>query len=143
MITPGVVSEIGSTLDVLATACELAGAKVPSDRIMDSVDLSPVLFGTGRSPRDTMFYYRSREFFAIRSGAFKAHFRTKATVGDTKEYKHDPPLLYNLEHDPSEKYDIAVKHPDVIAGIMTLRREHESTIIEGEDQLAPRIRPSR
>ena len=59
-------------------------------------------------------------------GVSAAHFRTKATVGDTKEYEHDPPLLYNLEHDSSEKYDIAVKHPDVIAGIMKLRREHES-----------------
>jgi hypothetical protein len=106
---------------------------------MDSVDLSAVLFGTGPSPRDTMFYYRSRQLFAIRQGAFKAHFRTKATVGDRKEYEHDPPLLYNLEHDPSEKYDIAVKHPDVIAGIMKLRREHESKMIEGEDQLAARI----
>ena len=116
---------------------------MPSDRIMDSVDLSPVLFGTGPSPRDTMFYYRSRQLFAIRLGAFKAHFRTKATVGDTKEYGHDPPLLYNLEHDPSEKYDIAVKHPDVIARIMKLRREHGSKMIEGEDQLAPRISASK
>jgi arylsulfatase A len=143
MIKPGVVTEIGSTLDVLATACNIAGAKVPSDRIMDSVDLSPVLFGSGPSPRDTMFYYRSRQLFAIRQGAFKAHFRTKATVGDRKEYEHDPPLLYNLEHDPSEKYDIAARHPDIIVSIMTLRREHESKMIEGEDQLAARIPPSK
>ena len=100
---------------------------------MDNVDLNPVLFGTGPSPQDTMFYYRSRQLFAIRQGAFKAHFRTKATVGDTKEYKRDP----------SEKYEIVVKHPDVVAGIMKLRREYESKMIEGEDQLAPRILQSK
>jgi arylsulfatase A len=60
----------------------------------------------------------------------------------TRLKRSHPPLLYNLERDPSEKYDIAVNHPDVIAGIMKLRREHESTLIEGEDQLAPRIPPS-
>lgn len=142
-IKPDVVTEIGSTLDVLATACSIAGAKVPSDRIMDSLDLSPALFGTGPSPRDTMFYYRNRQLFAIRQGQFKAHFRTRATVGDRTEHEHDPPLLYNLALDPSEKYDIAAKHPDVIAGIMKLRREHESKMIEGKDQLASRIRPSK
>jgi len=31
----------------------------------------------------------------------------------------------------SEKHAIAVKHPDVVAGIMKLRREHESKMIEG------------
>ncbi len=77
-----------------------------------------------------MFYYRRRQPLAIRQGAFKAHLRTKATVGDTKEY----------ERDPSGNYDIAVKHPDVVAGIMKLRREHESKMIEGEDRLAPRNR---
>ncbi len=122
MIKPGVVTKIGSTLDVLATACDISSTRAPSDRIMDSVDLSPVLFGTGPSPRDTMFYYRSRQLFAIRQGAFEARFRTKATVGATKEYEHDPPFLYNLEHDPSEKYDIAVKYPDVLTGVMKLLR---------------------
>jgi len=143
MIKPGLVSEIGSTLDLLATACAIAGASLPGDRIMDSHDLSPVLFGTGPSPRDRMFYYRGRHLFAIRQGAFKAHFRSKATVGDRKEYAHDPPLLYNLEQDPSEKYDMASKHPDVIAGIMKLRRAHEAKMVEGEDQLAARIPPSK
>jgi arylsulfatase A len=143
MISPGVVTEIGSTLDVFATASELAGAKLPRKRIMDSLDLSPALFGTGPSPRGAMFYYHGRQLFAIRQGAYKAHFRTKATVGDRKVYEHDPPLLYNLHHDPSEKYDVAVEHPDVIAGIMKLRHEHESKMIEGEDQLAARIPASK
>lgn len=138
-IEPGVVTEMGCTLDMFATVCTLAGAMTPRNRIMDSLDLGPALFGTGPSPRNSMFYYRNRQLYAIRHGAFKAHFRTKATVGDTKAYEHGPPLLYNLEHDPSEKHDVAQEHPDVIADIMELRRKHEATMVEGKDQLAERI----
>ena len=54
----GVVMEMGSTLDLFSTFCEIAGAEVPADRIMDSYDLSPVLLGTGESPRKSMFFYR-------------------------------------------------------------------------------------
>jgi arylsulfatase A-like enzyme len=138
-IQPGVVTDIGSTLDLFATVCGLTGAKIPNDRIMDSGDLSPVLFGTGPSPREFMFFYRNRQLFAIRQGDFKAHFHTTATVGDTKRYHHEQPLLYNLAHDPSEKYNVAKQHPDVIADIMKLRKKHEDDMVEGEDQLAARI----
>jgi arylsulfatase A-like enzyme len=51
-VVPGTVHEMGSTLDLLPTACALAGAELPSDRTFDGGDLSPVLFGTGESPRD-------------------------------------------------------------------------------------------
>lgn len=138
-IQPGVVTDIGSTLDLFTTVCGLTGAKIPADRIMDSVDLSPALFGTGSSPRESMFFYRNRQLFAIRQGDFKAHFHTTATVGDTKRYNHERPLLYNLAHDPSEKYNVAERHPDVIADIIKLRKKHEDELVEGADQLAARI----
>jgi arylsulfatase A len=31
--------------------------------------------------------------------------------------ERDPPALYQLEHDPSEQYNIAADHPDVISRI--------------------------
>ncbi|MDQ3580361.1 MAG: sulfatase, partial [Pseudomonadota bacterium] len=46
-VRPGVVTDIGSGLDVMPTAAALAGALPPSDRTMDGFDLSPVLKGTG------------------------------------------------------------------------------------------------
>ena len=49
-ILPGVVRQMGSTLDVLPTVARLAGAAVPSDRPIDGYDLSGVLFGEGKSP---------------------------------------------------------------------------------------------
>ena len=47
-IEPGSVStDIASTMDIFATVSSLSGAPLPTDRVMDSYDLSPVLFGKG------------------------------------------------------------------------------------------------
>ena len=140
-IKPGVVREMGSTMDLYTTMLTLAGAQIPQDRVVDGLDLSPALFGTGPSPRNTMFYYRGRRLYALRKGAFKAHFITQPAYTPGGPQEHDPPLLYNLEHDPSEKYNIADRHPNVIADILQEVARHKSGLVPGEDQLAPRIQP--
>jgi arylsulfatase A len=138
-VKPGVVSGIGSTLDLLPTFCNLSGAKVPDDREMDGYDLSPVLFNGDESPRDHMIYYRGQRIFAVRKGPFKAHFITRSEYGGNDEEQHDPPLLFNLEHDPSEKYNIAQKHPEIIEEIKKLMQKHQATVEPVKDQLAERI----
>ncbi len=138
-ITPAVVADMGSTLDLFATVAGLSGATVPDDRVMDSHDLGPVLRGEGRSPRETMFFYRGSEIFAVRQGPFKAHFQTQGEYGGSKLAQHDPPLLYNLDHDPSEQYDVAENNPEAIAAIRATLAAHNSALIRGEDQLARRI----
>lgn len=135
-VKSGVVQEMGSTLDLLPTFAGLIGAKVPSDRTYDGYDLSPVLLGTGPSPRKEMFYYHGEQLFALRSGLYKAHFKTKTSyVKGQKMAVHNPPLLYHLGHDPSEKYDIAKDHPKIIAQIQQLAKEHQASILDVENQL--------
>jgi arylsulfatase A-like enzyme len=126
-------------MDLTTTILKLGGAEVPTDRIVDGLDLRPVLFGTGRSPRQTMFYYRGTELYAVRKGPYKAHFITRSGYRGDKPVKHDPPVLYQLEHDPSEKYDVAQDHPDVIADIMKEVAKHRAALKPGEDQLVKRI----
>lgn len=139
-IKPGIVRDMGATMDLYTTILKLGGAKVPTDRIVDGLDLRPALFGTGPSPRQTMFYYRGSELYAVRKGPYKAHFITKSGYRRDKPVKHDPPVLYHLEHDPSEKYDVAKDHPDVIADIFKEVKKHRAALKRGEDQLAKRIR---
>jgi len=138
-VKPGVVNDIGATMDLYTTILTLAGAKVPNDRIVDGLDLSPVLFGTGPSPRKTMFYYRGAKLYAVRKGSYKAHFMTKSAYGNDKEVRHEPPLLYHLGHDPSEKYDVSKDHPEVIVDIKKEVALHLANLTPGEDQLAKRI----
>ncbi len=78
-IEPGVVMDQGSTLDLLPTIAAITGATQPGDRVIDGYDLSPVLFDGKDGPRNEMFYYHGEECYAVRSGMYKAHFKTKTS----------------------------------------------------------------
>ena len=82
-IEPGVTNAIGSGMDLFTTAIGLAGGDVPTDRPIDGVDLSPVLFESpdAAGPRRTMAYYRMGELFAFRQDQFKVHFVTQGRYG--------------------------------------------------------------
>ncbi|QGY44084.1 sulfatase-like hydrolase/transferase [Maribellus comscasis] len=134
-IQPGVVAELGTTMDLLPTFAKLANVQLPSDRVYDGYDIYPVLSGTGKSKRDVIFYYRGTEVFAVRKGAYKAHFITQPEYGSNEKTVQDPPLLYNLNVDPSEKYNIAEKHPEVIKEIKQVLAEHLKTVVAVENQL--------
>ncbi len=138
-IKPAVVTDIGSTLDLLPTFCNLAGAKAPTDRVLDGYDLSGVLHGKGRSPRQTMFFWRGSKLYAVRHGSFKAHFITQSEYGGEPAVTHQTPVLYNLDHDPSEKFDVAQKHPEVIAEIRRIAEAHKNGIPPVENQLDKRV----
>ncbi|MCB1230018.1 MAG: sulfatase [Verrucomicrobiae bacterium] len=136
----GIVQDMGSTLDLLPTFVALAGGKLPDDRTYDGYDISPALFGTGSSPRDTMFYYHGEQLFAVRKGPYKAHYLTKTSyVGQKEAEVHQPPLLFQLGHDPSEKYDVASEHPEILAEIAEIAEAHKASIEPVENQLEKRI----
>ncbi|MGB5553668.1 MAG: sulfatase [Flavobacteriaceae bacterium] len=138
-IKTGVVQDIGSTMDLFTTFSTLAGVTIPNDRIVDGVDLSGILLGDEPSSRDNMFYYRGTELYAVRLGDFKAHFITQGEYGQFGErQEHNPPLLYNLNHDPGEQFDIGAKHPETISKIYALVAAHKSKLVLGADQLVER-----
>jgi len=140
-IKPGVVSrELAGTMDIFATCLIQAGALIPSDRVIDGVDMTPVLLGTGKSNRDTWFYYRGTQLYAVRKGAFKAHFITRSGYGKDGPEKHDPPLLYNLDHDAGEQFDVAKKHPEVVADIIREVEKHREKLVPGRPQLEELIK---
>jgi arylsulfatase A len=43
---------------------------------------------------------------------------------------HNPPLLFNLDSDPGERYDISANHPNVIRALRDLAEAHTKTISE-------------
>lgn len=142
-IKPGVVMEMGTTMDLMPAFSELSGAKLPADRIYDGYDISPLLLGTGESLRDEVFYYRGKQIYAVRKGDYKAHFITELCWGNSRtslfvtdpeiEIADEPtvlktPLLYNVNIDPSERFNIAGQHPEVIAEIKKLMENHKEGI---------------
>ena len=133
-----VTHELACSLDLFPTALKLAQATLPSDRPIDGFDLSPVLFGTGPSLRETMFYYRGDELFAIRKGKYKVHFQTApgypGFMEQMKFEPHDPPLLFNLAADPAEKIDLAKTHPEIVADLKAELEKHRVGLVPGKPQ---------
>ncbi|HEY7425736.1 MAG TPA: sulfatase [Gemmataceae bacterium] len=132
-------ADLVSTLDLLPTLVTLAGGRPPADRQLDGSDVSPLFLGTGPSPRETMFFHRGETLYAVRKGPYKAHFLTEDAYGPKPQRKeHNPPLLYNLDRDPSERFDIAKEHPDVLAEIRKIADKHRQSIERVENQLEKR-----
>lgn len=86
--------------DLFSTFATLAGASLDQERPLDGKNMTDVLFGDSKSPRDEIIFEVSGSvrFPAIRKGKYKL-------VG--KE-------LYDLQADPSEKTDIAAKNPKIV-----------------------------
>jgi arylsulfatase A-like enzyme len=134
-IKPGVSRELASTMDLFPTTLALAGARVPQDRSIDGVDLSPLLF-TGQSlPERPFFFYRGDQLFACRLGEWKAHFFTQSGYGQAKAEAHEPAQLFHLGRDASEKRNIAKDHQDVLARMRAAVDAHRASVIPGEAQL--------
>lgn len=128
-IEPGTVRDLGTTLDVFATAVSLSGGDLPEDRAIDGLDLTPVLTGNGGSPREVIPYYRFDELYAIRKGWFKAHFITEGEYGMGPERTvHEPPLLYHLGNDPAERFNVADEHPEVLQDLIEEAARYRETV---------------
>ena len=127
--------DIVGGLDLMATFASLAGVDLPTkDRegqpiIFDSYDMSPVLFGTGESERDSWFYFTENELTpgAARVGNYKAVFNLRGGDGaqtgglavDTnlgwkgaESYVATVPQIFDLWQDPQERYDIFMNNYD-------------------------------
>lgn len=121
--------EIAGGLDLMATFASIAGVPLPEkDRegkpiVFDSYDLSPILLGTGKSPRSEWFYFTENELSpgAARVGNYKAVFNLRGDDGqetgglavDTnlgwkgaEKYVATVPQVFDLWQDPQERYDI-------------------------------------
>ena len=136
-IKPGVISDLGSTLDLYTTFLSLSKIKSQNNMIIDGYDLTKTLFKKEKSPRKEMFYYNGGELYAVRLNDFKLHFKTSDWFKQPKI--HNPPLLYNLNIDPSEKLNIANENPEKIKEILKLVEDHKSKMLKGEDQMANRL----
>ncbi|XP_072291405.1 arylsulfatase A-like [Eucyclogobius newberryi] len=152
-IQPGVTHELASTLDILPTVAKLSGATLPPVAL-DGVDMLDILFSHGKSKRQAMMFWslnpsKTRGLFALRLVKYKAYFYTsgsvKSSTGPDPDCVaplmfHDPPLLFDLESDPSEHYALSLKErPDlqnVLDQIMKVKASLEASMEFGESQIA-------
>lgn len=132
---------VASTMDLLPTAASLAGAEVPDDRIIDGKNLLPLLKGEkDEAIHDAFFYYHGETLHAVRKGPWKAHFITAwAYADDNQRMVHETPELYHLDQDPSEKYNLADEHPEIIEDIRRAVQQHEANLERVPTRLEARL----
>ena len=141
-IKPGVINDLGSTMDIFPTLLEMSNTNMVDDRIIDGVSIKNTLLKHEPSKREAIFYYRSREIYAVRYGEYKAHMITQGAYnypkGSDEKIVLDIPLLYNLNIDPSEKYNIADKNPEILLEIEKIIEKHKKNLEAPNDLLKDR-----
>ena len=122
-----VISDMGSALDLFTTVMTLVGGD--ANTATDGLDLSPRLLESAPSPRQEMPYYRGGTLYAYRKGPWKLHFITEGAYGlPPKRQEHATPQLFHLLRDPTEQYDVAAQHPDVVADLQASVLAHQADL---------------
>jgi len=134
-IKPAVSTSLASSLDIFPTILHWANASLPTDRPLDGFDISDLFTGKKETVREVFYYYNSDKLFAIRKGSWKANFTTHSGYDPKAPEPHDPPLIYNIENDPSEKYDVASSHPELIAEFKKLYAQQIANVIPAPSEL--------
>jgi len=110
--------------DLMATAAEIVGTKLPDDAGEDSVSLIPELLGTTTSGvREATVHQSAAGDLAIRQGPWKLIF--------LKDGKHE---LYNLETDLSETKDVLAANVEVAMKMTALMQGY---IANGRSTVGP------
>jgi arylsulfatase A-like enzyme len=161
-IKPGTKNhDILGGLDYMATFAALAGVKLPEkDRagepiIFDSYDMSPVLFGEGKSKRDQWFYFTENELSpgAFRWHQFKFVFNLRGDDGQAtgglavdsnlgwkgpEKYVATTPQIFDLLSDPQERYDILMNSFTENTWIAPIMGERVKALMESYIKYPPR-----
>lgn len=126
-------------LDLFPTLFELAGLKLPEDRVIDGRNMLGLLTGEDdRDTHETFYFYHYDQLEAVRAGKWKYYRRVnrytwpipldaakipnelgKKQIGDRW------PLLYDLELDPAESYNLRKTLPNVAAQMEARLRSWE------------------
>jgi arylsulfatase A-like enzyme len=126
-------------IDFMPTVAALAGVTLPDDRIIDGMDILPLMTGEGAVPERPLFFAHDYDVEAIRLGNWK-YFDTNshytwplpldkqdnvagqlaagnnyqpANSDETIPSLGSWPALYNMSRDSGEAYNVAKKYPDI------------------------------
>lgn len=119
-----VCDEVISTMDMLPTFAQLAGAALPALPI-DGHDVRPLLFGEAKakSPWDIsgLMFYRMEQLQAVRSGPWKLYLPLDAKyVNNGRRVAAVPATLFDVRNDVSETREVSADHPDVVQHLTAL-----------------------
>lgn len=107
-------------IDIFATAAAAAGAKVPTDRVIDGVDLLPYITGkTATRPHQTLFW-RSGQYKVVLDGDWKL----QSSEAQKKVW------LYNLAVDPTERHELSKAEPARVAAMLAMLKAQDGQMVK-------------
>ena len=129
-----------TAMDIMPTILDYAGIPPPKDTIFDGKSVRQTLQqGDSSGPvHECIYLWREKDLYAIRCGQYKAHFITRSGFDFSDEGTfQDPPLLFNVEWDPSEAIPLDVTDPTYAVELkkLTLQADiHLSTVDKASSQ---------
>ena len=124
-IKAGTVSNVlVSSIDLLPTICRLTGQEVPSDRVIDGIDISGLITGeTASLPERNFYYYKGTNLRAVRRGDWKVMLR-----GGRKKQEQARDELYNLRADLTEKTDFSKSNPVMLSELVAAAEAFDESL---------------
>jgi arylsulfatase A-like enzyme len=117
---------LASTIDLLPTIAALTGTPLPSGRTIDGVDISALLAGRTKSPREEFLYYAPNgQLAGIRQGRWKLLVRAKSGKNDAGT------MLFNLAEDLGEQHNLAAAKPELVDQLRQRMLEIDTAIEAG------------
>jgi uncharacterized sulfatase len=119
-IPRGLVSnEPAMNIDLFPTLLALAGGELPSDREIDGLNISEMLFANASSPHEALFLFDADRIAGVRSGQWKlvleSRYRNVTNSFDNPDSYYGPVgLLFDVVKDPSETYSFAREQPEIV-----------------------------
>jgi arylsulfatase A-like enzyme len=114
VISPGITSDTPvMNFDLFATCLAAANLPTPKDRIIDGVNLLPLLEGESNlSLHESLFFYKGKKLIAVRNGDWK-YFRRHNADNGAYPFFPQGPFLFNLQSDPHESYNLMETYPEI------------------------------
>lgn len=136
-----------SQLDMMPTLLALADAEPPRDRIIDGSNILPLLRKESTTAsHEFLFHYCGIHVHAVRyipkdgSGVWKVHFMSSDLAQCTYVchcyggyvVRHDPPLVFHLDSDPSESRPLGERDdprvPKVVEAARAAMEKHKASL---------------
>jgi uncharacterized sulfatase len=118
--------ELGMNIDLLPTILAMAGKPLPKTEI-DGRDLSGVLIKGAKSPHDELILFNNEKVAAVRTDRWKYVARSYYRGSEYPLSAVRSQLLFDVRADPSEAYNLASLHPDVVTDMEARLKRAQDT----------------
>ncbi|TRX71939.1 sulfatase [Carboxylicivirga sp. M1479] len=120
-----------AAMDLFTTFAHVAGAQIPTDRIIDGKNILPLMRQEDGavSPHKAIYGFKARGgLMSVRYQNWKLIMPGKHWTGNVAQAQ-----LFNLDNDIGEKTDVADQHPKIVKQILKLAEKADLAIKEDKN----------